>query len=48
LWRKAIAVYRRLCRPAGSRRESEAAQTRSFVKQIFGGKVTEPKIFPPS
>ena len=47
LWRKLIAVHRRFCGAANCLHELEAAQTRTFIKQIFGRKVAQPKIFPP-
>jgi hypothetical protein len=47
LWRKLIAMHRTFCRAANCLHELEAGQTRTFIKQIFGRKVAQPKIFPP-
>ena len=48
LWGKLIAVHWRFYGAANSFYEPEAAQTGTFIKQIFGREFAQPKIFPAS
>jgi hypothetical protein len=47
LWRKLIPMHRTFCRAANCLHELEATQTCTFIKQVFGRKVAQPKKFPP-